>query len=122
MAIFGDISLDTYKMLTGKISLSAAETSAFETVAGNGDAGAAGALGGHYRGKSGRLEDQLEALKWFAIGSALAARAGNRSQQVDIGRCYMVVEAELRVHWSDKIAEAQSRVSEWVTAFRSRMG
>jgi hypothetical protein len=109
-------------MLTGKISLSAAEVPALETAAGHGDAGAAGTLGGYYRGKSGRLEDQLEALKWFAIGSALAARSGNRAQQVDIGRCYVVVEAELKVHWSDKIAEAQSQVNEWVSAFRSRMG
>ena len=121
MAAFGNMSLDTYKMLTGKISLSDAEVPALEAAAGCGDAGAAGKLGGHYRGKSGRLEDQLQALKWFAIGSALAARVGNRAQQADIGRCYVVVEAELKVHWSEKVAEAQSQVSEWVSSFRSRM-
>ena len=122
MGSFGNISLDTYRMLTGKISLSDAEVLTFESAAERGDAGAAGKLGGHYRGKSGRLEDQLQALKWFAIGSALAARAGNRAQQADIGRCYVVVEAELQVHWSDKVAEAQNQVSEWVSSFRNRIG
>jgi hypothetical protein len=122
MAPFGDLSMDAYKMLTGKISLSAAEIPALEAAAERGDAGAAGTLGGYYRGKSGRVEDQLLALKWFAIGSALAMRAGNRTQQMDIGRCYVVVEAELKVHWSDKVSEAQKKATEWVGAFRSRMG